>query len=188
MRKSSIYLLCLAISVITFSNASVSSATSDDAKDSTSFKSVYDSLSQSSEGKELELAKEADADAKKKQFTNAAAKYLAAAQPSLISSRFEIARTNLDKTFLMASKLSAEDQKELLKTLSEIVSKCFNRMSPDAYKYLAQQRLKLLRSQPGATAESKFGEIQTVAFACSQHKRYQEVYLLAIITDSRTHS
>jgi tetratricopeptide (TPR) repeat protein len=160
----------------------------DEAVNANSFKALYSSTPASQRERELEIVKAGDADAKAQRFAAAAAKYLAAAREPLISNNFETARTNLDKAFLMASKMSVADQGEMLRTLSEIVGQCHNQMSLDAYKYLAQQRLKLLRNQPGASIDSQYHEVQTVAFACSNHKRYQEAIslLLETLSDLQT--
>jgi hypothetical protein len=178
MRKFRNHWLVLAALSITIPQAYAAPEAKGEPRSFNSFKAVFTSLTESTDRKDLELAKAGDADAKKQKFATAAAEYLAAAQAPLSSNNFEAARTDLDKAFLIAAKLSSDDQKEMLQALSQIVSKSFHQLSPDAYKYLAQQRLKLMRNNPGASPDSQFNEVRTVAFSCSSHKRYNEAISL----------
>ncbi|MDR3615994.1 MAG: hypothetical protein P4L53_20725 [Candidatus Obscuribacterales bacterium] len=168
--------------------APIKAVAADEAVNANSFKALYSSTPASQRERELEIVKAGDADAKAQRFVAAAAKYLAAAREPLFSNNFETARTSLDKAFLVAAKMPVADQREMLRTLSEIVGQCHNQMSLDAYKYLAQQRLKLLQNQPGVSIDSQYHEVQMVAFACSSHKRYQEAIslLLETLSDLQT--
>ncbi|MGH9551822.1 MAG: hypothetical protein ACRD3W_20725, partial [Terriglobales bacterium] len=82
----------------------------------------------------------------------------------------------------MAAKSPLSDQKQMLNILSQVVSKTRDVRDYEVYKYLAQQRLKLLQKQPGTTAADRYREIQTLAFSCSKHKRYAEAEALLLET------
>lgn len=149
-----------------------------------SFKAIYAITIKSGVSQENELAREADEAARESKNIEAAAKYLAAGRLALMASRFERARPNLDKCFLIASKLSVADQSAMLSTLSEILWRDARDAEHDydTSKYLAQQRLKLMRRLPGVTAADRYSALQTLAFRCFQHKRYSEAEALLLET------
>ncbi len=149
---------------------------------SSSFTEIYNATKTVSNGQEVELQHQADNAAKEKRYVEASAKYLAAAAHPFVSGNFERARPALDKAFLMAAQTSIDEQNQMLQTLSRIVADSRDLRDNDVYKYLAQQRLKLLQKRQGTTAVDRYREIQTLAFSCSQHKRYKEAETLLLET------
>ena len=147
-----------------------------------SFSEAYKNTNVSSDTQELEVQREADQASQTKHYSEASAKYLAAAAHSFTSGNFERARPAFDKAFLMAAQLSTEEQKQMLQTLSMVISSSRIDRDLDVYKYFAQQRLKLLQKSPGSNPDQRYYEVQTVALSCSQHKRFKEAQSLLLET------
>lgn len=109
---------------------------------------------------------------------DACAIYLAVAARAFSNDNFERARPSFDKAFLQAEKMPESEQKEVLRQVSEILQHSFNSQNYDVYKYFAQHRLKLLRSQKGSTPTQIYNEVQTLAYSCSRNHRYKEALSL----------
>jgi len=147
-----------------------------------SFSDAYKSTNVSSDTQELEVQREADQASQTKHYSEASAKYLAAAAYSFTSGNFERARPAFDKAFLMAAQLSTDEQKQMLQTLSQVISSSRADGDLDTYKYFAQQRLKLLQKNLGSNPDQRYHEVQTLALSCSQHKRFKEAQSLLLET------
>ena len=142
--------------------------------DGSAFDNAYQSAKVSTDGQELVLQHEAEMVSRAKLHLEACAKYLAVAAHSFHLGNFERARPAFDKAFLMAAQLTSEEQGQMLKTLSEIITDSRDRRDPDVDKYFAQQRLKLHQKKQGSTPAQRYHEVQTLASSCSQHKRFKE--------------
>ncbi len=147
-----------------------------------SFSEAYKSTNVSGDTQELEVQREADQASQAKHYSEASAKYLSVAAHSFTSGNFERARPAFDKAFLMAAQLSTEEQKQMLQTLSIVISSSRTERDLDVYKYFAQQRLKLLQKSPGSNPDQRYYEVQTMALSCSQHKRFKEAQSLLLET------
>ncbi len=129
------------------------------------------------------LNTQADAASKAGRSVESCAKYLAAAASAYADGNFERARPYFDKAFLLAERMSVADQKEMLVTISRIVSDARDSAGDyDVYKYFAQNRLRLLRKQKGSTPTERYNEVQTIAFSCSQNHRFKEAQSLLLET------
>jgi len=145
------------------------------------FKPLYDATANTRIGHEAELAKQANQDMLSKKYTQACAKYLAAATGPLIQKHFEQARTFLDKMFATAAKMPVADQRQLLLALEEIYSNPgFDRNNYDYWQYEAEQKLKLLQVQPGATAADRLGPLQTLALSYENRGKHREAQSLLL--------
>ncbi len=147
-----------------------------------SFSAAYKSTNVSSDTQALEVQREADQASQTKHYSEASAKYLAVAAHSYTLGNFERARPAFDKAFLMAAQLSPEEQKQMLQTLSTVISSSRTNRDLDVYKYFAQEQLKLLQKRPGSTPDQRYYEVQTVALSCSRHKRFKEAESLLLET------
>jgi|JI6StandDraft_1071083.scaffolds.fasta_scaffold00072_54 hypothetical protein len=146
------------------------------------FDKAYKSAKASTDSSELELQQEAGKASQAKNYTEACAKYLAAAAHAFHLGNFERARPAFDKAFLMATHLTSDEKKQMLQNVSTIISDSRIDRDLDTFKYFAQQRLKLLQRMPESTADERYNEVQTLAFSCSQHKRFKEAESLLLET------
>ncbi len=146
------------------------------------FSETYKRITVASDAEQLVIEREADQASKAKNYCEASAKYLAAAAHLYIAGNFERARPAFDKAFLMAAQLSPEEQKQMLLTLSKVISNSRGDRDINAYKYFAQQRLKLLQKNSTATPDQRYYEVQTLALSCSRHGRFKEAISLLLDT------
>lgn len=146
------------------------------------FDKAYKSAKVSTDASELGLQQEAGKASQAKNYSEACAKYLAAAAHAFHFGNFERARPAFDKAFLMAAHLTSDEQKQMLETVSTIISDSRVDRDLDTFKYFAQQRLKLLQRLPKSTPDERYNEVQTLAFSCSQHKRFKEAESLLLET------
>lgn len=123
--------------------------------------------------------RDGDAAAKSGSASIACAIYLNNASKAFAGENFERARPCFDKAFLQAEKMPEAEQKEVLKEISEFLHRGHSSsLDYDVYKYFAQRRLHLLRSQKSASVTQIYNEVQTLAYSCSRNHRYNEALAL----------
>ena len=125
------------------------------------------------------LDQEADTLIKSKLYAKACDQYLTAAAVSFRDGNFERARPYFDKAFFWADKLSEAEQKAMLSAVSQIINKrqindC------DIYKYFAQKRLRILRSQKSSNAKERYQAAQALALSCSGNHHFKEAQALLL--------
>lgn len=123
--------------------------------------------------------RDGDAAARSGSAALACAIYLNIAGKYFAGENFERARPYFDKAFVQADKMGEADQNEMLKEVSEILNRNHSSsLDYDVYKYFAQRRLHLLRSQKSASSAQIYNEVQTLAYSCSRNHRYNEALAL----------